>query len=218
MKKFNQNCFVIAFVVVCFIQVNQILVYGNTYLTSNIEITTNEIDQLRSDINYIDNIDINILEEYYENNKAWFEDVDNRLAEFFQVNSLNDIYSRESQLYLLPKLELLHNINLQTDIGSDQALIDLMDIYFKFYDYILREELWTISLDPKISTRVLKTRAILGWAAVREFYPTVINHYNSLYDQYMCHFYIAKFKDKWNIEEGRPDVGIHETIKALCNP
>lgn len=40
----------------------------------------------------------------------------------------------------------------------------------------------------------------------------------SLYNQYACHYGYAPFKNPWNIEPWRPNVGIAKTIAKRCNP
>lgn len=41
---------------------------------------------------------------------------------------------------------------------------------------------------------------------------------NSLYNQYACHYGYAPYKNPWNIEPWRPDVGLTKTIAKACNP
>ena len=36
--------------------------------------------------------------------------------------------------------------------------------------------------------------------------------------QYRCHVDIAPWKDRWNLEEFRPNVGYVRTLATLCNP
>jgi hypothetical protein len=44
------------------------------------------------------------------------------------------------------------------------------------------------------------------------------SRYNSMFNQYRCHVDIAPLKDRWNLEEFRPNVGYIRTLAALCNP
>ena len=39
-----------------------------------------------------------------------------------------------------------------------------------------------------------------------------------LRDQYICHQQFAFFKDRWNLDEWRPDVSYPATVAAGCNP
>jgi Protein of unknown function (DUF2599) len=40
----------------------------------------------------------------------------------------------------------------------------------------------------------------------------------SLYNQYACHYGYAPYKNPWNIEPWRPNVGLTKTIAKGCNP
>lgn len=43
-------------------------------------------------------------------------------------------------------------------------------------------------------------------------------HGQNMHDQLSCHVFNARFKDPWNLESWRPDVGYSSTVLALCNP
>ena len=43
-------------------------------------------------------------------------------------------------------------------------------------------------------------------------------HGQNMHDQLSCHISNAGFKDPWNLESWRPDVGYNKTVLALCNP
>ena len=43
-------------------------------------------------------------------------------------------------------------------------------------------------------------------------------HGQNMRDQLSCHISNAGFKDPWNLESWRPDVGYNKTVVALCNP
>ncbi len=48
-----------------------------------------------------------------------------------------------------------------------------------------------------------------------------LNH-NNLHDQFSCHWQVVRYaspnKSSWNLDSGRPDVGLAATIAASCNP
>ena len=43
-------------------------------------------------------------------------------------------------------------------------------------------------------------------------------HGQNMHDQLSCHVSNAGFKDPWNLESWRPDVGYNKTVLARCNP
>ncbi|QNK89838.1 DUF2599 domain-containing protein [Sporosarcina sp. resist] len=70
-------------------------------------------------------------------------------------------------------------------------------------------------MTPKASTRILRPLAIAGWNDLKNSYANI--NTSSFKDQYWCHFE-AIIEADWDIEQGRPDVGLIKTIAAFCNP
>ncbi len=51
------------------------------------------------------------------------------------------------------------------------------------------------------------------------FRPYFMGNEEGLHDQWYCHLItIGHLKQPWNLEPGRPNVGLDKTISALCNP
>lgn len=160
---------------------------------------TSEYQQLKEDITTINDVNPENIDEFYNENEEWVEDVNVRL---------------ESLLENMP----------QEDV--DAVLIDLQSngitlfspyTYFTSLRYHYRGGYWTYSMRPKTSTRLVKSYADAGWRELRNFYSLIRNDNGSLRDQYYCHYY-ARIEANWDIEVGRPNVGLARTIAAGCNP
>ena len=72
-------------------------------------------------------------------------------------------------------------------------------------------------MNPTLSTRLLRPVANNGWSALKNTYRGIRYDNGSLGDQYYCHFE-AFIASNWDIEEGRPNVGLINTILEACNP
>lgn len=83
-------------------------------------------------------------------------------------------------------------MNVPTTCGRAQSYFYVMDA-------------WAESVD--------KTPASTNWGKV---YGT--NSYWSMYNQFVCHTDYAFWKDSWNLEPARPNVGYQATVSAQCNP
>lgn len=166
--------------------------------TSIYNMTTYE--QLKDDIQKIESVDTDNIEEFYNENEPWIEDVNNRLEEY-----LGNIPEEERDYVLIG----LRN-NGPFTIFSPFT-------YFNTLQYHFRGGYWTYSMTPKTSTRLLKSYADAGWRELQNFYSLIRSDNGSLEDQYYCHYY-ARIEADWDIELGRPNVGLAKTILALCNP
>jgi hypothetical protein len=103
--------------------------------------------------------------------------------------------------------------------GTKTYYYDMGD-YFNSYSKIVRSGVLSFSLDPKAATKTWRSTADEGFVAFKQNYygdPDLTN-IGGLEDQYVCHFYFAKFKTPWNIEPSRPNVSYSATVTAKCNP
>lgn len=157
-------------------------------------------EQLKDDIQRVESIDRNNIEKFYNENEDWIEDVNNRLEGY-----LGNIPEDERDSVLL---DLRNN-------GSFTLFSP--NTYFNTLQYHFRGGYWTYSMTPKTSTRLLKSYADAGWRELQDFYSLIRSDNGSLEDQYYCHYY-ARIEADWDIELGRPNVGLTRTIAALCNP
>lgn len=93
--------------------------------------------------------------------------------------------------------------------------------------WITRDGVVSLSLYPSEYTQSLSALTSLAalnesWGLVKEAFSGSSKWYNTdgMYDQYLCHFYIAALTKKptYNLEPSRPNVGLAATIAAQCNP
>jgi hypothetical protein len=89
--------------------------------------------------------------------------------------------------------------------------------------WIHRSQGWTLSVDPTGWLRTNCGGYVPGSAAWDELYSKYKNHglntnLGGMRDQLICHVQIACFKDRFNLDEWRPDVSYPATVAALCNP
>lgn len=161
---------------------------------------TSAYEQLKDDIQRIESVDTDNIEEFYNENESWIEDVNNRLEEY-----LENIPEEEWDTVL-------------TDLRNNgRFTLYSPYTYFNTLQYHHRSGYWTYSMTPKTSTRLLKSYADAGWRELRNFYSLIRSDNGSLEDQYYCHYY-ARIEYQWDIELGRPNVGLIKTIAAFCNP
>lgn len=174
-----------------------------------------DLESLKSEIEYLDSLNVENIKEFYESNEAYLKDLEFRLQKYASDNSMsteNLISSiMSSGTNLMSAEERL--LGTQVTPYSTKTMSD----YFNSHTYHYRGEYWTYSMEPKMSTRLLRPVCANAWDVFKDEYPAVSNNENSLRDQYWCHFE-AFFEAGWDIEEGCPDVGFIRVVFALCNP
>ncbi len=156
-----------------------------------------EFEQLKNDIKIINEVEESQLQEYYIENEEWILEVNERLDEYLE--SISD----EEKIVVMAKLE---GINPNSRSSTSR---------FEWHRFEKRSGYWTYSMVPKASTRILKAYATEGYNELNNYYGSFGT--SSIKDQYWCH-YQARIESEWNLEQGRPDVGLTNTILALCNP
>ncbi|MDT2011939.1 DUF2599 domain-containing protein [Carnobacterium divergens] len=93
---------------------------------------------------------------------------------------------------------------------------------------------WSVWMTPSPSMRVMMAHQFVGIGALIGTSPYAqdawswvqrisSSHYlwsntNGLKDQFYCHFLFAGFKNQFNLEPSRPNVGLIRTIASSCNP
>lgn len=164
----------------------------------NVENT--QFSQLKKDLEKINNIPEEELSKFINDNSEWLEDVNNRLA-----NYMNNIPLEQQET----KLKELNGLN-------PNVKYDTRYYFFDSYSYTFRNGYQTYNLVPKASVRTLKYMADNAWNSLSEHYINIKNDDGGLYNQYICHYY-AIIEYEWNIEKGRPNVGLPQTIKEFCN-
>ena len=111
---------------------------------------------------------------------------------------------------------------VQYPVVADPYLwIDLIDSA----EWLQRDEGWTLSVTPTLWARANAPGYLIGvwgWNELYDKYKDVGRGINTniggLRDQYICHQQFAFFKDRWNLDEWRPDVSYPATVAAGCNP
>jgi len=111
---------------------------------------------------------------------------------------------------------------VQYPVVADPYLwIDLIDSA----EWLQRDEGWTLSVTPTLWARANAPGYLIGvwgWNELYDKYKDVGRGINTniggLRDQYICHQQFAFFKDRWNLDEWRPDVSYPSTVAAGCNP
>ncbi|MDT9025074.1 MULTISPECIES: DUF2599 domain-containing protein [Rossellomorea] len=159
-----------------------------------------EIDKLEKDIAKIESVSPDELESFYEENKEWIADVNDRL---------------DAHMASVPEDEKEAELLNLRDGDNQFSTMAVSSKYFNDHYFHKRNGMWTYSMWPKTSTRLLRSYASAGWTELTNYYSNIDT--NSLEDQYWCHFE-AFIESDWDIEQGRPDVGLIKTIAALCNP
>ncbi len=175
----------------------------------------NDFASLKSELEYIDSLDVENVKEFYKSNENYFKDLEYRLEKYASDNHITEeqVINRIKSNYgtqLSLKDELLGTNMLR---ASGKTMRD----YFKSYKYHYRGGYWTYSMEPKLSTRTLRPVCSNAWSKLKQAYPNIKNNESSLSDQYWCHFE-AFIEAGWDIEEGCPDVGFARVVLALCNP
>jgi hypothetical protein len=167
-----------------------------------------EFDKLQKDIEKIERVNPDNVEKFYKENKKWINDVNDRLDEY-----IADVPESEKEAELLKLRDGDNQFNSQLD--NQFSTFAVSSDYFNDHIFHLRGGMWTYSMEPKMSTRLLRPYASAGWNELTNYYSNIDT--NSLEDQYWCHFE-AFIEADWDIEQGRPDVGLLKTIAAFCNP
>lgn len=93
-------------------------------------------------------------------------------------------------------------------------------VYFYSMDWFYRDaDGWNLSLDPTSITRGSYAKMTSGWDEVVKEQKSSSHWYNasSLKGQYVCHYYFANKKAKWNIAPSIPDKGAFEWVVDKCN-
>lgn len=160
-----------------------------------------EYQQLQADIALIEKLSLEDLQEFQEKNEEWLEDVNKRLETY--LASISTSKGRQDTA-------------LRDLVGSSSVNKAASD-YFNWYTYHYRGGYWTYSMQPKMSTRLLRPIAIAGWNQLASIYSGISSDNGSLFNQYMCHF-DAFIEADWDIEKGRPYVSYFNTLLAFCNP
>lgn len=109
-------------------------------------------------------------------------------------------------------------------VADPYLFIDLIDSA----EWRSSNEGWTLSVSPSWWARANGTNALVyligvwGWNELYDKYKDVgrgiKKNTGGLRDQYICHQQFAFFKDRWNLDEWRPDVSYPRTVAAGCNP
>ncbi|MDO4604542.1 MAG: DUF2599 domain-containing protein [Helcococcus sp.] len=175
----------------------------------------NDFASLKSEVQYIDSLEIKNVKEFYKSNENYFKDLEHRLEKYASNNHITeqqaiDKIKSHSGTPLSLKDELLGTKMLR---ASSKSMSD----YFKSYQYHYRGGYWTYSMAPKLSTRILRPVCSNAWSVLKQTYPKIKYNESSLSDQYWCHFE-AFIESGWDIEEGCPDVGFARVVLSLCNP
>lgn len=164
------------------------------------EVVLSEYEQLKADIAIIENVELDELQEFQQENADWIEDVNARIEAYLETVPAED---RDNTL-----------IELRGDNPNARSAYD----YFDSYKYHLRGDYYTYTMTPKMSTRLLRSYAEAGWEELSNIYYYIRTDTGSLYWQYMCHFDLF-VESEWDIERGVPEVSSYAAmLAALCNP
>lgn len=96
--------------------------------------------------------------------------------------------------------------------------------YFTSVAWVTKSEGTTLSLNPNFYVRWDVATNNTAWSALSNPLfgiggsATFANNYNKFYNQYLCHFALAKIKTYWNLDAWRPDVDIQAVYDRQCNP
>jgi hypothetical protein len=158
-----------------------------------------EFELLQADIAIINGLSENEIQEFASGNQEWLEELNTRIETY-----LADFPESQKDTILI-------------ELRGDNPRLRSMSDYFNSHEYHYRNGYWTYSMLPKLSTRLLWVYAEAGWNELVSAYTIGSTYYNSLFDQYQCHFDLFVEAD-WDIEKGRTDVSYAATLLALCNP
>lgn len=91
-------------------------------------------------------------------------------------------------------------------------------------EWIKGDSGWTLSVAPTSWARwnLGYSVGVFGWDELYDKYKDegrgIKTNIGGLRDQYICHHAWAPLKERWNLDEWRPDVTYWETVLAKCNP
>jgi len=167
-------------------------------------------EQLLVDIALFNSVGIYDEERFAIENQIWIRELNARLDSFLQS---------------VPSEHHYHLMVFLTG-GHPLSRNDQMSNFFTKYLRHNRGGFVTYTLRPTFSTRVLHHMSEKGWGAFNgQFGLTKMYNSNtiaSLHDQYWCHvqldFETHFFGGTWDLEVGRPNVGLWQTMLARCNP
>lgn len=162
-------------------------------------------DQLKADVAKVESVDPDDVQKFYNNNKEWLKDVNDRLDEY--ISTIPESQRNSA-------LKKLRGDSIS--VNSPDAANAVSD-YFDSCVYHYRSGWWTYSMTPKASTRLLRPYCQAGWDSLAAVYSGIANDNGSLSNQYWCHFDLLVEAD-WDIEEGRPLESYAQTLLDLCNP
>ncbi|MCL1934779.1 MAG: DUF2599 domain-containing protein [Defluviitaleaceae bacterium] len=179
----------------------------------NINIPVTELatwEQLRSDLAIINSVLSENEEIFMLENSDWISEVNLRLENF--LFNVSEEYHNDIIILLMGGNPLLRN-SISNFFSSHQRN-PLGDGSARY------------TFRPTFATRTLRATASNAWIAISNHYsfPRVYNSstISSLNDQYWCHFDFDFetffFGATWDLETFRPNVGLWQTILALCNP
>ena len=126
----------------------------------------NDFASLKSEVEYIDSLDVENIKEFYKSNENYFKDLENRLEKYASDSHITeeqviDRIKSSSGVQLKLKDELLGTETLQ---ASGKSMSD----YFKSYQYHYRGGYWTYSMEPKLSTRTLRPVCSNAWSKLKQ--------------------------------------------------
>ncbi len=173
---------------------------------------------LRKELEYLNELNVTDAKAFYRENKAYIDGLNSRIDTYAVKSGMSEdaaVNALVGQSELSLREKLLGTVGTTALWGKPST--DSMSKYFSSYTYHYRGGYWTYSMTPKLTTRLLRSVCTSGWNQLVKTYPDIAKEEQSLSDQYWCHF-TAFIESEWDIEEGRPAVGLTNTIRALCNP
>ena len=158
---------------------------------------------LHQEIEYLNTLDVKDVKGFYEANKDYLDNLEVRIEKYANSTTMS-------------KEEAINSV-LSGPSATQSRAANSMSDYFSSYTYHKRGGYWTYSMEPKMSTRLLRPVCSNAWDQLKSTYPAIKNNESSLSDQYWCHFE-AFIEAGWDIEEGCPDIGFARVVLARCNP
>ena len=166
--------------------------------------------QLLADISVINSVSLENEERFAVENRIWIGEVNTHLENFFQT---------------VPP-EHQYDLAILLSGGNPSSRVGRMSDFFNFHELHWRGSFLTHTLRPSLTTRFLRPMAEHAWNTFYAHYDLTWRHGSnnvaSIRDQYLCHFEFdfetLFFGGTWDLEVGRPNVGLWQTILALCNP
>jgi len=206
--------FVLAFLIVLGVGVHANAQSSSDILIYNSEPQLMPFDVLAEEIRALDRLEVSSIKEFYLQNKAYIRSLEESILLLQKQTGMplnevvNQIFNTGGERFATARKDALLGTRGGTGLISD---------YFNSCTYHYRSGYYTYSMEPKLSTRLLRPVCSNGWDALADAYDGIQNDNGSLSDQYWCHFE-AFIEADWDIEEGCPNVGFLQTVLALCNP